>query len=180
MVSFHVGAKSTRRSRSLLINVGSKSTHQHDSCNIYYNKRWLQIDTPRLQPILINVCVNIQMTNRRYSQQWSGLEDTILQLPIVYSDGVRIHNLQLPIVYSVWGLLRHCWTLRRWLEAATGSWWGPQYDGKCSFYFNFYFFRTTPTNWDLREKAIYFPSWMEGFHTNISASMLHTLLPGNW
>ena len=38
MVSFNVGAKSTRRSRPLLIKVGAKSTHQHDGCNIYYNK----------------------------------------------------------------------------------------------------------------------------------------------
>ena len=41
--------------------------------------------------------------------------------------------------------------------AVTGCWRGLQYDGKCSFYFN-YFFRTTPTNRDLREKAVYFPS----------------------
>ena len=38
-----------------------------------------------------------------------------------------------------------------------GCWGGPQYNRKCSFYFN-YFFRTTPTNRDLREKAVYFPS----------------------
>ena len=36
-------------------------------------------------------------------------------------------------------------------------WRGPQDDGKCSFYFKCYFFRTTPTNRDLREKAVYFP-----------------------
>ena len=36
-------------------------------------------------------------------------------------------------------------------------WQGPQYDGKCSFYFKCYFFRTTPTNRDLREKAVCFP-----------------------
>ena len=36
-------------------------------------------------------------------------------------------------------------------------WWGQQYGGKCSFYFNCYFFHTTPTNRDLREKAVYFP-----------------------
>ena len=34
----------------------------------------------------------------------------------------------------------------------------PQYDGKCSFYFNCYFFGTTPTNQDLRQKAVYFPA----------------------
>ena len=53
--------------RPLLINVGSKSTRQRHG-------------------LLINVYVNIQTTNRRYSQQWRGLEDTILhlQLPIVY------------------------------------------------------------------------------------------------
>ena len=51
-----------------------------------------------------------------------------------------------------------CWKLRWLLEAAAGCWRGPQYDGKCSFYFNCYFFRTTPTNRDLRQKAVYFPS----------------------
>ena len=39
MVSFTVGAKSTRQSQPLLIKVGAKSTHQHDGCNICYNKR---------------------------------------------------------------------------------------------------------------------------------------------
>ena len=48
----------------------------------------------------------------------------------------------------------NCWML---LEAATGCRRGPQYDGKCSFYLNCYFFRTSPTNRDLREKAVYFP-----------------------
>ena len=79
-----------------------------------------------------------------WSQQWCGLKDDIL-------------HLQLPIVYLIWGLLRHCWMLRRCLEAEDDCWRGPQYDGKCSFYFKCYFFRTTPTNWDLREKAVYFP-----------------------
>ena len=78
------------------------------------------------------------------SQQWRGMKDAIL-------------HLQLPIVYLIWGLLRHCWTLRRRLEAAADCWRSPQYDGKCSFYFTCYFFRTTPTNQDLREKAVYFP-----------------------
>ena len=50
-----------------------------------------------------------------------------------------------------------CWKPRRLLEAATGCRQGPQYDGKCSFYFN-YFFCTTPINWNLRQKAIYFPA----------------------
>ena len=52
----------------------------------------------------------------------------------------------------------YCWMLRRRLEAATGCRRGPQYDGKCSFYLNCNFFRTSPTNRDLREKAVYFPS----------------------
>ena len=47
--------------------------------------------------------------------------------------------------------------LWRWLEAAMGCRRGLQYDGKCSFYLNCYFFRTSPTNRDLREKAVYFP-----------------------
>ena len=78
------------------------------------------------------------------SQQWCGLKDAIL-------------HLHLLIVYLIWGLLRHCWTLQRWLEAAADCWRGPQYGGKCSFYFKCYFFRTTPANRDLREKAVYFP-----------------------
>ena len=78
------------------------------------------------------------------SQQWCGLKDAIL-------------HLQLPIVYLIWCLLRHCRTLRRRLEAAADCWRGPQYDWKCSLYFKCYFFRTTPTNRDLREKAVYFP-----------------------
>ena len=45
--------------------------------------------------------------------------------------------------------------LVRWPEAGSLA---PQYDGKCSFYFNCYFFRTTPTNQDLRHKAVYFQS----------------------
>ena len=39
MVSFTVGAKSSRRSRPLLLKVCAKLTCQHDGCNIYYNKR---------------------------------------------------------------------------------------------------------------------------------------------
>ena len=54
----------------------------------------------------------------------------------------------------------NCWMLRRRLEAATGCRRGPQYDGICSFYLNCYFFRTSPTNRDLREKAFYFPPRM--------------------
>ena len=56
------------------------------------------------------------------------------------------------------------WTLRRWLEAATGCRQGPQYDGKCSFYLHCYFFRTSQTNRDLREKAVYFPPRMHMTH----------------
>ena len=43
--------------------------------------------------------------------------------------------------------------------AMADCWRGPQYDEKCSFYFKCYFFRITPTNWDLREKAVYFRPW---------------------
>ena len=52
-----------------------------------------------------------------------------------------------------------CWMLQRLLEAAEDCLRGPQYDGKCSLYFNCYFSRTTPTNQDLRQKAVYFPIW---------------------
>ena len=51
------------------------------------------------------------------------------------------------------------------LEAATGYRRGPQHDGKCSFYFNCYFFHTTPTNRDLRQKAVYFPA-LQSFTQN--------------
>ena len=47
-----------------------------------------------------------------------------------------------------------CWKLRRLLEAATGCRRGPQFDRKCFFYFNYYFFHTTPTNRDLRQQAV--------------------------
>ena len=55
------------------------------------------------------------------------------------------------------GSYGNCWKLRRLLVAVTGCRRGPQYDGKCSFYFNSYFFRTTPTNRVPRQKAVYFP-----------------------
>ena len=64
----------------------------------------------------------------------------------------------------------NCWMLRRRLEAATGCRRGPQYDGKCSFYLNCYFFRTSPTNRDLREKAVYFPPQMPGNHFAYAAT----------
>ena len=67
---------------------------------------------------------------------------------------------QLLEVAATVGSYGNCWKLRRLLEAATGCHRGQQYDGKCSFYFNSYFFRTTPTNRDLRQKAVYFPSRM--------------------
>ena len=51
------------------------------------------------------------------------------------------------------------WRLRQMLEAEEGWWRDQQYDRKCSFYFNCYFFRTTPTNQDFRQKAVYFPMW---------------------
>ena len=54
------------------------------------------------------------------------------------------------------GSCGNCWKLRWLLEAVTGCRRGPQYDRKCSFYFNCYFFCTTPTNQNLRQKAVYF------------------------
>ena len=80
MVSFKVGAKTMRRWRPLLLNFGAKLTRQQDCCDLYYNKRWHQVDRPRSRPLLIKVYVNIQTTGRRYSQQWCGLEDAILHL----------------------------------------------------------------------------------------------------
>ena len=44
---------------------------------------------------------------------------------------------------------------------------GPQYDGKCPFYLNCYFLRTSPKNRDLREKAVYFPPQLPATSTTI-------------
>ena len=67
---------------------------------------------------------------------------------------------QLLEVAATLGSCGDCWKLWQQLEAATGCRRGPQYDGKCSFYFNCYFFRMTPTNRDRRQKAVYFPTWL--------------------
>ena len=110
---------------------------------------------PRSRPLLINVYVNIQpiqMTNRRYSQQWCGCQWCI-------KSEVFCGN---------------CWMLQRRLEAATGCRRGPQYDGKCSFYLNCYFFHTSPTNRDLREKAVYFPPRDTSFPLWLSRSLFLT------
>ena len=65
---------------------------------------------------------------------------------------------QLLEVAATVGSYGDCWKLRRLLEAEMGYLQGPQYDGKCSFDFNCSFLRTTPTNRDLRQKAVYFPA----------------------
>ena len=72
-----------------------------------------------------------------------------------------------------------CWKLRRLLEAATGCQQGQQYDGKFSFYFNCYFFHTTPTNQDLRQKAVYFPAWSR-WCILVRNKKLLTIVVGNW
>ena len=56
MASFKVGAKTMRWWWPLLLNFGAKSTRQKDCCDLYYNKRWHQVDRPRSRPLLINVC----------------------------------------------------------------------------------------------------------------------------
>ena len=65
------------------------------------------------------------------------------------------------------------WKLRRQLEAAATAGSCDGYDGKCSFYFNCSFFRTTPTNRDLREKAVYFPPRLVMYQ---KASSCHNLV----
>ena len=81
---------------------------------------------------------------------------------------------QLLEVAATVGSYGNCWKLRRLLESATGCRRGPQYDGKCSFYFNSYFFRTTPTNRDLRQKAVYFPPRHEFISYRLA------ILNGSW
>ena len=109
------------------------------------NKRWLQVDLPMpwSWPLLINVYVNIsQWINNTVNKgrAWKTPScscQLCIKLEVCYGD---------------------CWKLWRLLEAATGCRRGPQYDEKCSFYFNCYFFCTPPTNQDLRQKAVYFTS----------------------
>ena len=140
MVSFTVGANSARRSWHLLLKVGAKfswlaNTIVAPSITINVVTRTINVATTIATSINKRSC---QHADDKSLIQWCGMKDAIL-------------HLQLPIVYLIWGFLR------RWLEAATGCWRGLQYDGKCFFYLNCYFFRTSPTNRDLREKAVYFP-----------------------
>ena len=132
------------------IKVGAKSTHQHDGCNIYYNKRCDLTYT-------INVATMVATSiNKRLCQH---ADKSQIELTMVWLGRRHLAFAVTNFVFNL-GLLRHCWTLRRRLEAATDCWRGPQYDRKCSFYFN-YFFHTTATNRDLREKAVYFPPWQK-------------------
>ena len=71
MVSFTVGAKSSRQSRPLLLKVGAKLTCQHDGCNIYYNKR-CDLYNKRRDPLLINVC--------QHADDKSLIESTMVRL----------------------------------------------------------------------------------------------------
>ena len=103
------------------------------SINICSHK--VDLPKPWSPPLWINVYY-IQTTNRRYSQQ--GLKGRALKTPSC------ICSCQLCIKSEV--CYGNCWKQRRVLEAMTGCWRGPHYDGKCSFYFNYYFFCTTPTS----------------------------------
>ena len=89
-----------------------------------------------------------------------------------------IYILQKLLYLSGWSWFQFsipdCWKLRRLLEAVTGCWEGPQCDGKCSFYFNCYFFRTTPTNRDIRQKAVYFPARVGCWETNWQSNFSYT------
>ena len=66
-------------------------------------------------------------------------------------------------MYLIWGLLRHCRTLRWWLEAAADCWQGPQYDENALSILSVNFSVQQPTNRDLREKAVYFPPQMDEY-----------------
>ena len=116
------------------------------------------VDTPRSRPLLINLYVNIQLiqtTNHRYTMD-------LVNNGVAWKTPSCICSCQWCTKSEVF--CGNCWTLRRRLEAATGCRRGPQYDGKCSFYLNCYFFRTSPTNRDLREKAVYFPRLCHVWH----------------
>ena len=105
------------------------------------NKCWCQVDSSTS----VNVYVNIQPANRQYS-----LQGRAWKMPSC------ICSCQLFIKSEV--CYGDCWKLRHLLEAAMGCRQGPQYDRKCFFYFNYYFFCTTPTNQDIRQKAVHFPA----------------------
>ena len=134
-----------RRWRPLLLNFGAKSARQQDCCDLYYNKRWHQVDRPRSRPLLINVCQHAVDTD-----DGSLIQSTMVWLGrrhLAFAVANCVLNLRLSA--ATVGRCDDGWKLRR--VAGEGV------DGKCSFYFNSYFFRTTPTNRDLRQKAVYFP-----------------------
>ena len=100
---------------------------------------------------------------------------------------VKTSNVgEFPEVTATAGGCSSCWKLWRLLEAATGCRRGPQYDGKCSFYFNCHFFRTPPTNRDLRQKAVYFKGWLTANHrltatvTSLQWHTQHSGAAGAW
>ena len=67
---------------------------------------------------------------------------------------------------AIAGSCGNCWKLRQLLDAkaTAGSCRGRAVIWlKMTFLFEFFFvFCTTPTNWDLRQKAVYFPIWPWG------------------
>ena len=94
---------------------------------------------------------------------------------LLYLSGWSWFQFSMPAVWVpvTVGSSGDCWKLRWLLEAATGYQQSPQHDRKYSFYFNCYYFCTTPTNRDLRLKAVYFPVWHPPTSTILAYSIEH-------
>ena len=133
---------------SITINVGAS---RHAAVTTSINKRLCQHQS-------------IQTTNRRYTT------DTVNN-GVAWKTPSCICSCQWCIKCEVF--CSNCWMLQRWLEAEMGCRRGPQYDGKCSFYLNCYFFRTSPINRDLREKAVYFPPRWGGLLIRTDADLIN-------
>ena len=133
--------------------------------------------TRRSRSLLINIPA-------KSTRQCHGCDVYLINLLIVYL--INLINLYVNIQTTnprAWKTpsciaVANCVLNRRFAAAAPGSCDGLPatrwYDGKCSLYFNCYFFRTTTTNWDLREKAVYFPPRAPAWKTGIRISLRGT------
>ena len=122
----------------------NKSWRQHDGCPSI---------TINVATSTINVATYINKCLCQHGDEKSLIESTMVWLGRCHL-AFAVANCVLNLRFAA-ALLQVCC-------GTVGRWRGPQYDGKCSFYFNCYFFRKTPTNRDLREKAVYFPPRIAG------------------
>ena len=108
-------------------------------------------------------------------QTTSGSQVTCKWLPsLALGNDFREMNVgELPEVTATAGGCGDCWKLRRLLEAAEGSRQGLWYEGKCSCYFNCYFFRKLQqTETSGRKLSIY----QSGFRRTSKSINLKTIV----